>query len=134
MHAGSGTPVTTEVSSSQIADMAVKKWRELDAVLSPIIGQHGVAALYKRALYLIRNEYAWLASAHEGELVFGDFISLKIALTKQTSTEANAANLALYQSFYKTLVSLIGESLSDRLLFSMLDNSLDGDAVQDASS
>jgi hypothetical protein len=121
-------------NSGQIAETAVKKWRELDAVLSPIVGQHGVAALYKRALHLIRDDYPWLVAAHDGERVFGDFVSLKTALTRRTSAEASAANLALYECFHKTLVSLIGESLTDRLLKSILDNPLHGDAVQDTPS
>lgn len=121
-------------SSSQIAEAAVIKWRELAAVLSPIIGQHGVAALYRRALHLIRKDYPWLVSAHEEELIFGDFIALKTALAARGSSEASDANMALFQSFYQTLVSLIGESLSDRLLKSILDNPLRGDAAQDTSS
>ena len=121
-------------SSGQIAETAVIKWRELNTVLSPIIGPHGVAALYKRALHLIRDDYPWLVSAHDDELAFGDFISLKTALIKRTSAEASAANLSLYQSFHTTLISLIGESLTGRLLSSISDNPLRGDAVQDTSS
>jgi hypothetical protein len=128
--------VAAGASSSQIAEAAVNEWREIDAVLSPIIGPHGVAALYKRALHLIRDDYPWLIAAHEyeDELLFNDFISLKTALAKRTTAEASAANLSLYQSFHTTLVSLIGESLTHRLLTSILDNPLRGDAVQDTSS
>lgn len=126
--------VAAGASSSEIAEIAVKKWRELNAVLSPILGQQGVAALYKRSLHLKRNDYPWLVAADDREVVFGDFISLKTALAKRSSAEASAANLALYQSFHITLVSLIGESLTNRLLKSILDNPLNGDAVQDTSS
>lgn len=118
-------------SSSQIAATAVKKWQELDAVLSPVIGHAGVAALYKRALHLLRSDYPWLVSAHDAETTFGEFISLKAALTQRTSAEASAVNLALYLAFYKTLVSLIGESLTDRLLQSIWENPSHGDAVED---
>lgn len=126
--------VAAGASSSQIAEAAVNKWQEIDAVLSPIIGPHGVAALYKRALHLIRDDYPWLIATHEEEIVVSDFISLKIALAKRTGAEASAANLSLYQSFYTTLASLIGESLTDRLLTPISENPLRGDAVQDTSS
>lgn len=126
--------VATGASSSQIAEIAVKKWQEIDAVLSPIIGREGMATLYKRALHLIRDDYPWLTAAHEGELAFGDFVALKSVLSERTSAEASAASLALYQRFYKTLVSLIGESLTDRLLKSIEDNVFQGGAERDNSS
>lgn len=134
MQAAPGGPTAAGASSSQIAETAVRKWREINAILSPILGQQGVAALYKRALHLTREEYPWLVAAHDGERVFGDFMPLKTALAKRSSAEGSAANLALFQSFQTTLVSLIGESLSTRLLKSFLDNPLNGDAVQDPLS
>lgn len=121
-------------SSGEIAETAVKKWRELAVVLSPIIGQQGVTALYKRALHLIRDDYPWLLSNDDGEPVVDDFSSLEKALANRSSTEASAANLALYKSFHTTLVSLIGASLTDRLIASIFDNTLRGDAVQDTTS
>ncbi|ARU26624.1 hypothetical protein [Cellvibrio sp. PSBB006] len=126
--------IAAGASSNQIAEAAVNEWREIDAVLSPIIGLHGVAALYKRALHLILDDYPWMISAHDEQLVLGDFASLKMALAKRTSAEASAANLSLFQSFHSTLVSLIGESLTDRLLISIVDNPLRGDAAQDIPS
>lgn len=121
------------LSSAQLADEAVARWRELDSILSPIIGQRGVAALYKRALYLIRGEYPALIASHADDLPFGDFAPLRDFLTQQTSAEASVINLALYKSFYSILTGLIGVSLTERLLQTTTDNPSSGPAVQDPS-
>ena len=118
-------------TAKQVADEAVLKWRELDSLLSPIIGKRGMAALYKRALYLIRADYPWLASAHAGEHSFGEFISLQTALMKQTDAVALAAGLALYESFYLLLFSFIGPTLTERLLRSFHNPPSDSYAQQD---
>lgn len=120
-------------TAKQVADEAVLKWRELDRLLSPIIGKRGMAALYKRALYLVRADYPWLARAHAGELAFGDFVSLHTALMKQTDAVALTAGLALYESFYLLLFGLIGQSLTERLLRSFQNPPSDSYAQQDVS-
>ncbi len=125
---------TEGASAQQVADEAILQWRELDNVLSPIIGKRGVTALYKRALYLIRADYPWLAAAHAGELAFGDFVSLHTALMKQTDAAAVAASLALYDSFYHLLFGLIGQSLTERLLRSFQNPPSDAYVQQDVSS
>ena len=117
-------------SSSQIAEAAIRKWQEFDAALSPILGSHGVAALYERSLHLIHDDYPWLVSDQNEVRASGDFTSLKTALTKRTSAEASAANSLLYQTFHTTLVNLIGELLVDRLLKSTLDYPLHLDPAQ----
>lgn len=125
--------VATGMNSNQIAEIAAEAWQEIDGVLSPIIGREGMAMLYKRALHLIRDEYPWLMAAHEGENAFADFAALKTALSERTKVEASAASLGLYQRFYKTLVNLIGEPLTDRLFKSIPDNALQREAKQNDS-
>ena len=115
----------------QIADAAVATWRSIDAVLSPIIGQGGVAALYKRSLYLSRGDHPWLAVAAEDALQPDDFATLHRALAKQTSGNAAAANGALLTTFSDLLTSLIGASLTERLLQSVWDHTSSGHAVQE---
>ena len=115
----------------QIADAAVATWRSIDAVLSPIIGQRGVAALYKRSLYLSRGDHPWLAAAAEDALQPDDFTALHRALAKQTSVNAAAANGALLTIFSDLLNSLIGASLTERLLQSVWSHPSSGHAVQE---
>ena len=112
-----------------LADAAVSLWRDMSDALSPIIGPRGVAALYKRSLYLTRGEYPWLADAHEGVVLQGDYKLLHKALVQQEGPHAAAANAALLQTFYDLLRSLIGESLTERLLHPLWNNLSSGPAV-----
>ena len=125
--------------AAQIADLSVSTWRAVDAALSPVIGQRGVAALYKRSLYLIRADHPCLSAVYEGELGPGEFAGLHTALSGQSSSDAAAANGALLRAFHDLLAHLIGASLTGQLLRSVLhhsafDNPSSGHAVQDTSS
>jgi len=104
----------------RIADSAVALWRELDAALSPIVGRRGVAALFKRSLLLTAPAHASLVAAHWDVETHGDFESLRATLKQQSSANAIAINGALLQQFIDLLSILIGESLTERLLQSVL--------------
>jgi hypothetical protein len=118
----------------RIADSAVAVWRELDATLSPIIGRRGVAALFKRSLLLTAPAHTSLVAAHWVVETEGDFDSLRTALKQQAVPNAIATNGALLQQFVDLLTTLIGESLTERLLQSVLDNPPRHGAVQEPSS
>jgi hypothetical protein len=102
-----------------VADVAASTWREIHVALAPVIGPGGVAALYQRAQHLNRGAYPWLAAVHEDPLLPGEFAALQRALSLQTSAHIAAANGALLQSFSDLLTSLIGVSLTERLLRSV---------------
>lgn len=114
-----------------VADSAVSTWRAVDAALSPIIGQRGVAALFKRSLFLIRADHPWLAAIYVGGLPPDDFESLRFALMQHSSSNAIAANAALLKSFHDLLAHLIGASLTERLLQSIWPLPSSGAAAQD---
>jgi hypothetical protein len=122
-----------DADAARIADAAIAIWRGVDAALSPIIGQRGVAALYKRSLYLSRADFPCLAAAAEGALLSKDFDGLRAALTLQTSADAVGANGLLLQNFTELLSSLIGASLTERLLRSVLDHPTSGHALQETT-
>lgn len=103
----------------ELAAESVARWRQIDAALTPIIGRRGIVAIYKKAHNLTREDFPWLASTSEDDTSFDNFTSLHTALAQQTSAAILAANLALHRSFNKLLISLIGESLSERLLQSI---------------
>jgi hypothetical protein len=68
--------VTTD--AERIAAVAASTWREIHAVLSPVIGPGGVAALFQRALYVTRPAYPTLTVMREDPLVPGDFAALQL--------------------------------------------------------
>jgi len=107
--------------SGSIAASIVSVWRDIDVTLAPIIGQRGVAALFRRTLHLIRHDHPWLTAALDSMADAMDFMALQSSLSQRTSANAVAANGALLQKFLEQLASLIGESLAERLLRPVVD-------------
>ena len=100
----------------EVAEAAVLIWRNTDAALAPIIGQQGVAALLRRSQYLLGDTYPWLASCPPDPPGAPAFDALKSALGAQAAADSAQANGVLLQVFHDLLSSLIGASLSERLL------------------
>ena len=119
------------VGARQIAERAGAAWRHLDTVLSPIIGHGGVAALYRRSLFLVCIDHSWLPGVHEGALDLVEFTELESTVAAQSAPDAQAATQALVNTFRTLLCDLIGDSLMERLLRSVPHSTSRGDAVQD---
>lgn len=117
--------------AAHVAAAAVETWSRLDTTLSTIIGQRGVAALYKRSLFLTRGGHPCLMAAYDGASAPGDFGSLQLALNACSGAEAAAATDALFKTFTGLLGQLIGSSLTERLIGSIWHNPSSGPAVQD---
>lgn len=107
--------------------------QEIDAVLTPIIGQGGAAALYRRCLFLTSSPHPWLADTHKGVQTTIDFAALQVVLAQQGSSAAIGAGDHLLQTFYELLATLVGPSLTERLLRSVWENSSSGPPAQDTS-
>ncbi len=111
--AGSGA------NAVQIADAFLLICQQIDSVLCPIVGQTGVAALYKRSLYLTGKNFPWLAnSGHTFESPI-EYDTLKNLLSEQNAATAHAGGSALLQTLYELLASMVGPSLTERLLRSL---------------
>jgi hypothetical protein len=120
--------------AARVADATNTTLRAIDAALSPIISERGVAALYRRSLFLIRHERPWLEPAYAADAAPGDYEALRSALSGQNDADALQGANALLSTFHGLLAGLIGQSLTDRLLGSILDQTLSsGAAVQDVS-
>ena len=125
--------VGRDANATQIADAVAATWQEIDTALAPILGSRGVAALYKRSLYLCGATHPWLAVLHEGVQTGVDLPPLKSLLTQQGSADAANAATALFQTFHQLLSSLIGLSLTERLLRSVWSDFPGGSPAQDTS-
>jgi hypothetical protein len=121
---------------AQTADLAVATWRKINDALWPIIGHAGMAALFKRSLYLARVDQPALIALVEAEIAPDNFALLRETLAQQSSAHAAAAvQAALLKTFLDLLTSLIGSALTERLLRPVWDNKpSSGEAVQDTSS
>lgn len=121
-------------NAAQVADATVAVWRDVDAALNSVIGLRGVAALYRRSLFLQRVAHPWLASALSGPAAAMDLAALKAALAQQDSAVAAAAGGATLQTFYELLTGLVGASLTERLLRPVWATFLSGSPAQDSST
>jgi len=110
--------------------MAVSHWLDIDAVLSPIIGRPGVAALFERSIHLACVNHPCLASVHEGPFQPGELNSLRRALAQETSMGAARAGDALLCTFQELLANLIGAPLAERLLGNVWSGPSHGEAVR----
>lgn len=100
-----------------VAAAAQRAWERAFAVLSPVIGQQGVAALYRRCLSLSRREHAGLAALYDGTSPgVIDLTNLRTMLLQLDAAEAVAVQASLGRHFVELLSQLIGAGLAERLL------------------
>ncbi len=118
----------------QLADAVVTLWREIDAALAPIVGTRGLAALHGRSVYLTSQQFAWLKTAHGNSVQTAiDFDGLRQTFMMQQLPDAQAAANALLHTFHDLLASMVGASLTERLLHAIWDNPFGDYAAQDVS-
>jgi hypothetical protein len=103
-------------NAALVAESMAFTWERVDVALRPVIGQRGVDALYRRSLHLTVASHSWLMGACTGMDKATDLTSLKAALAEQTCADAVAAGGSLLHTFQQLLASLIGPSLTERLL------------------
>lgn len=108
--------ITVDKDAAQFADTAVLVWRELDAVLTPLLGRRGVAALFYRSLSKTRAQHPVLERLDGQGAVLLDFTAFESLLEQQCLSNAIAIHNTLLRSFYGLLRSLIGAPLTQQLL------------------
>ena len=101
-----------------MADAAVESWDALLQQLAPLIGDKGVRALYSRSVHLGAATYPWLAGLPKSAPPAPVLAELRSALDARPAAEVQATCAALITTFTNVLATLIGETLTDRLLAS----------------
>jgi len=124
--------VSAGASSEEVAALVTTTLVRIDLALSPIVGQRGMAALYKRSLHISRPMHPWLPTAAEAAEAEMDLADLTAALATRTSADAAAAGAQLLKSFRALLTTLIGESLTERLLRPVWATLLSGTTARDS--
>jgi len=102
--------------AGQVAAEAVAAWDAIHRALAPVVGPRGAAALHRRSLHVARASFPWLAAPCDALAEPGDFDALRRALASQPAVQAAAAHDCMLHTFLDLLASLIGESLTTRLL------------------
>ncbi|KRC20325.1 hypothetical protein ASE31_25415 [Acidovorax sp. Root217] len=116
-----------------VAMAAVHRWEAIVEVLTPILGQRGVAALYRRTLSVAGASHPCLIEAQESDEPL-TFKRLRRVLAQQSPDAAAAATDASLQTFHGLLDSLIGTSLTQRLLGSVWSPIFSGSPAQDTKT
>ncbi len=122
-----------EADARRVADRVVGAWREIHAVLLPIIGQRGVLALYDRTLHLVGASHPWLMESAGDAAALTDLVFLGDAFAQQSAVDAADAGDALINTFNGLLISLIGAELTEKLLHSVWEGLSHGSPTQDTS-
>jgi hypothetical protein len=102
--------------SGAIAEAAIGLTREVARCLAPLIGSRGVDALVSRSLQLTVPAFPWLGLTGEHGNVMGSLASFKARLEVRDPMVVTEASVALLVTFTDLLVTMIGASLTDRLL------------------
>ncbi len=99
-----------------VAEVAHSTWCEVTTHLAPVIGAGGVDALFHRSLHITRRSFPWLAvNGHNGNSA-ALFASITTSLASGDPDAAIEASSEFLLNFIELLTSLIGNSLTDRLL------------------
>ena len=114
-------------SAQEVADSAARAWQGLADRLTPIIGERGFRALYARSLHLIQQDFPWMRVAQPGaDASAVVFSRLKDGLQNQHPALAEDAHHVLLTTFTALLNSLIGETLTARLVQESRDGAIAG--------
>ncbi len=98
-----------------VLQAVVGTWQTMAAQLEPVIGTRGVSVLLNRALYLTTKSFPWLTPTNAQEAA-DPMDNLKLRFADRSALDAAEAGCALLVTFTELLASLIGESLTERLL------------------
>ncbi len=122
--------VAAGATAEQIAALVTSTWQAIEAALWPILGKAGVTALFQRSLVLAAQTHPCMPSDTTSN---GDIQHLHAVLARQPADVAADAGAALLQSFHDLLATLVGPSLTGRLLGSVWDTLSSSSTGQEAT-
>lgn len=129
-----GLPLLADAGTdaAQLADRIASTWRAIDSALNPIVGARGVAALYQRSLRICSADHPCLRGLPTVDPAAMDLTALTTALAQQPVADVAVAGTAHLHSFHMLLTSLVGPSLTERLLRSVWTSPSSQPPAQDA--
>lgn len=126
--------VSADVDAAQVARVSCEILQEMNTALRPIIGVRGVEALYSRSVHITSTQWAMLAASTAPATPDGlETGALQSLLAQCSPAEALACSNALLNTFYQLLSTLIGASLTERLLRSVWGPPLSSAPAQNTS-
>jgi hypothetical protein len=104
------------ITAEAAATGVLSGWRPMFNVLTPVIGEGGVTALFLRTCNITRPETDWASSPGAGLRTIDGLEHLSSMLLDRTVDEIRTANHQMLSTFITTLASLIGPVLTEHLL------------------
>lgn len=102
--------------ASAIAEATISTCLQVSARLAPVIGTRGVDALFSRSVNVTSKTFPGLTMAGNDGNGAALLTHIKVCLAGQETAVAAEASYALLVTFTELLATLIGKSLTDRLL------------------
>jgi hypothetical protein len=99
-----------------VADALAATWHQVVVLLEPVIGVRGIDAIFRRSLFLTSITCTWLVFDEESGDNVALFAGFKACLVARNADDASEAARALLVNFTELLATLIGPSLTERLL------------------
>jgi len=130
---GAESPRLTGEGAAAVADRMVWAWNDISLVLTPIVGARGVAALHNRSVHLTAKAFPWLVIKRGNIEATIDLDALHTLLNLQSVAAATAGGEAHLRTFHDLLATLIGLSLTERLLLPVWEKYLSASPAQDPS-
>ena len=124
-----GAQRTDLLSADATVKATAATWRLVAAQLAPVIGARGLEVLFGRALHMTSATYPWLAVSEDRGGRTDLLPSLAECLARQDPATAAEASYALLSRFTELLTTLIGESLTTRLLAPVLEGTAQESAL-----
>jgi hypothetical protein len=115
-----------------LAAAALRVYETLAGQLALLIGEGGVRALTARSLHLVKRDFPWLAETRETDPLEGPFAQLGVSLARQEPAVATEAAIAALATLGGLLESLIGETLTMRVLRAAWPGAFAGETQQEA--
>jgi hypothetical protein len=112
------SPTGEGAAAPGAVERLLQRWHWLAEKLTPLVGERGFCALYVRAARLVLPEFGWLTVSQSTTCTSGLIDTLRADLESVDPRIGEAGNSALFTTFTKLLVALIGEALTNRLLAS----------------
>ena len=113
-------------SAARVATTSLEFWREINAALTPVLGERGVDAMRERALFLTVRTYAWLGASEATPSMIPTVEAFYAALATQSADASLSGARAFFEAFHDLLASMIGTDLTGRLLRLADDSQIGG--------
>lgn len=103
-------------NADAIAQATLDTWQQIAAQMESVIGARGVDALFTRSLHVVGKRYRWLEISGVRGNAAVSLATIKSCFESQDATVAIDAACELLTTFAELLASLIGESLTARIV------------------